>query len=382
MKRPILRQISESLEEIMQKRGISAKELAQMSKIGYSSLIPILKGSRDFGVTKLVSIINALECSPEMVFQKVLAPTKNNGNYLTTTKNKYPIQYIAVFVSIITTTYCMVYEINSKTKKKAVLAFDLGCGQNPDEFIDRIANSIQTIIIKNFQCSANNKNIAVFTSVQQYEGTNNRIKIQNNGDNLFAKFVIESDVITNYRALLGNQNGICITINDGSVILYSTDHGKNFTKLQGYGFPIADTAGNHWLGCEAIKHVINVKENIESNTLLADKISTCFNDDVNLLAENVMLKPWITYNKVSSIVRELMCEEDKPRELVKESANLLLQKIESIDRQLQITLPLVLAGDLANIYKPFFPTKRISTYKDSIHILLLNYGLQVLQNHN
>ena len=196
---------------------------------------------------------------------------------------------------------------------------------------------------------------------------------------MFAKFILESDVISNYRALFHAKNGICVTISDGSVILYSNNNAKKFVKIQGYGFPIADTAGNEWIGCEAIKHVINVKEQIESSTLLSDKILALFNDNIGAIAESAMLSPASTYKKVSAIVKELTFTEPTAHDIIERSTGLLLQRIKLIDQTTKTKLPIALAGDLADIYKEFFPKNRLVKSQQKLSTTLLNYGLDSLK---
>lgn len=379
MKRALLRKLSENLEQIMHKKGISPKQLSEASKIGYSSLIPILNGSRDCGVSKLIAIANALGCSTNTLLDDFLTTKNDDFRNTSIHATKTNPKYIAVFISAISVTYCLIYDAVSKNKKITMLKFDLGCGQTPDVFLDNIVTSIQDVLHKEFKAKVDTKNIAVFTSVQQYEWAENRTKIQKGGDNLFAKFIIESDAITNYHALFHNKSGILITINDGDGITYSSDKGKNIIKVQGYGFPVSDVAGNDWIGCEAIKHVINVKENVEPSSLISDKILALFNDDIYLLSESLAKDVHYTYSKASAIVRELACENQKAQEIIKLSTNLLLKRISLIDEQLKIKLPIALTGDLANIYKGFFPTNRMVTLKDNVSSILLNYGLEALQ---
>lgn len=377
MKRSILQTLSETLEKLIKERNMSMKELAQKSNISYSSLVPILNGSRDFGITKLIDIANALECNADTLLDGLLLCKDKPA---ARPNKKISPRYLAVFISMISVTHCLLYDTENQIKKHTVSSFSLGCCQSPNEFISNIVNSIRKMLPIEAKIPTDFKEIAVFTSVQQYEGHNYREKLQSQGNDFFLKFIIESDATTNYRTLFNKKNGICITINDGSVIVYSIDNGNTFTKLQGYGLPIADTAGNDWIGCEAIKHVINVKENLESSSILSDKILALFNDDLNYLAESAIFKPAITYAKTSAIVKELMFVESSAHKIIKKSADLLLERIRLIDNEIKIKLPIALAGDLGNIYKEFFPKNRIVGTKCKLSALLLDSGLELLCN--
>lgn len=378
MKHNTLRKLSLSLEKIMRSKGITPKELAQKSKIGYSSLIPIINGSRDFGVTKFIAIANALDCTADTLLNELITAKYNslqNDSVLVSAKSKY----LVVFISLISVTYCLIYDVKTKNKKTTVFQFALGCGLSAREFLDRVVTSVQAVILKNFNEGVHNKDIAVYVSVQQYEWASNRTKIQESGDSQFAKFIIESDAISGYRTLFGNKNGILIIISDGNRITYSADNGKKIIKLQGYGFPISDVAGNYWIGCEAIKHVINVKDGIVASSVLSDRILALFNDDIYYLSESIMREPDETYAKASSVVRELVSDDLNSQEIVKHSAKLLYSRVQQLDSRIKMKLPIVLAGDLANLYKPFFPKDRLLSFKDKTSALLMSYGLSVLQ---
>lgn len=372
MKRAKLKKLSETIEELMAAKEISAKELAQKSNIVYSTLIPIINGSRDCGVLKLTAIADALDCTPDVLLKGMYSKKSSK------IKDGSPTKYLAVFISVISATYCMVYDIEAQEKTTSVLQFPMRCGQGVDEFLDHITSSLQKLS-KDFNKKINNKEVAVLVSAQQYGRTINRHKIQKKGNYYFSKFIIKSDAVINYRGLFERKNGICVTINDGDIIAYSVDKGENIIKRQGHGFPISDVAGNFWIGCEAIKHVINVKENIEASSLLSDKILATFNDDIDYLSEYTMTNMGKSYTRASSIVKELMHQKQKSYEIVAKSANLLMQRIKLIDDQTKTQLPICVSGDLAYIYEGFMPEDRLVKFKNTHDTILLNYGIDLLK---
>jgi N-acetylglucosamine kinase-like BadF-type ATPase len=375
MKRSILQTLSETLEKLIKERSMSLKELAQKSNISYSSLVPILNGSRDFGITKLIDIANALECNADTLLDGLLLCKDKTTS---PPNKKITPRYLAVFISMISVTHCLLYDTETKKSLTSVFPFNLGCLQDQNDFLDSIISSLKKMIPQKKEKNIDLKEIAVFASAQQ-ENSSHTEKIQKSGDNMFLYFVIEADAITSYRALFNKKNGICITINDGSIIVYSLDNGKTFTKLQGYGFPIADTAGNHWIGCEAIKYVINVKENLEPSSILSDRILSQFNDSVNSLAESVMLKPAITYTQASKIVKELIFVEPRAHAIIQKSAKLLLDRIKLIDNSTKIKLPITLVGELGSMYKEFFPRERVLNIREKLSLLLLDSGIASLK---
>ncbi len=378
MNHTTLRELSENIRKTMESKRISVKDLAKNSGISYSTLTPIINGSRDFGVLKLLAIADALGCTPNNLLTGLFNPKISDNKIKTYAATPLP-NYLAIFISEISVTYLMLYDLKSQNKTTSVLQFSLGCSQNPETFLNNVVRSIKKAF-ESLTDKINFKDIAIFASVQEYEGTTNREKIQKKGNHYFSKFIIESDAITNYRAFLGNTNGICISINDGNAITYSTNKGKYIKKLQGYGFPISDIAGNYWIGCEAIKHAINVKENIEPSSLLSDKILALFNDDLIALSEFVLINPGPAYLKASSIVKELMHNQKKSYEIVKKSFGLLMDRIKAIDTETKTKLPIFLAGDLAHIYEKFFPQNRIIKLKHRHNVVLLDYGIKILSD--
>ena len=140
MKRITLRKLSETLERLMAAKGFSAKDLAEKAGMSYSSLTPILNGSRECGISKLLNIADALNCTPDDLLNG-LFNTEESNTHLKATKIAKP-KYLAVFISIVKITYCSIYEVDSENNFNAVLHFSLLCGENADEFLEHILSSI------------------------------------------------------------------------------------------------------------------------------------------------------------------------------------------------------------------------------------------------
>ncbi len=379
MKQITLRQLSETIEKIMRAKRMTAKELAQKAGMSYSSLIPILNGSRECGISKLIAIANALGCTTDALLSGLINADNADDLAILTAGEQASPKYLAVFISIIKVSYCTLYDLKSGNTANAVLPFPLRCGEGADVFLDHIATATNKLA-KDLNLDISLKQVGVFASVQQYGRSTARKKIQLKGDQLFAKFLMESDAISNHNAFIANDNGICISINDGSVLTYSLDKGKTIVRMQGYGFPISDVAGNFWLGCEAIKHVIAVKEKREPSSILSDHILALYNDDIDLLSEATMENPGESYLKASAIVKELMNQNSKPYELVKRSADLLHAYVRIVDDRAKKHLPIFIAGELAHIYEQFFEPRRLIETKKRRNQILFEYGLSKLKN--
>lgn len=371
MKKTALRIIAEMIESQMREKNLSPKELAQKAGLSYSSLIPILNGSRECGVTKLLSIANALEVNPNTLLQGLFnhQPTLTN-----TQKISQQPTFLACFVSIVKITYCLLYNCQTHDSKTCALQMPMRCGEAPDEFIDNILTALESL-----NSEIDPRDTAVFVSVQQYGRALSRQKIQRQGDRLFPVFHLESDAKTNYRAFIGPKNGICISINDGDVITYSYDQGNTIQQIHGYGFPISDVAGNYWLGCEALKHAIKVKMKQESSSFLSDKILAFYEDNLNYLSESAMTNPQQAYLQASAIVKEMIYKRQKSYEIVEQSAKLLQAEIDYIDKLASKKLPIYIAGELAHFYTPFFEQGRLLQVDEQPKNILLEYALQQLQ---
>lgn len=374
MKQITLKKMSEAIEKMMLAKNVTPKELAQKAKMSYSSLMPILNGSRECGISKLIAIADALGCTPDSILDGLFMGQPNIVH-----ENHPKPKYFAVFISIIRVTYCMLYEVKTKKSASAVLQFPLRCGEASDDFLEYILSTIDKLS-KELKKEVIIKEVAVFASVQQYGRSRSRKKIQTKGDYLFPIFIMEPDAITNHKTFIGKNNGICITINDGSVITYSFDFGKTIKKLEGYGFPLTDVAGNWWIGCEAIRHALNVKLERESSSVISDRLLAVFHGDIDYLAECTTEDPAGTYVKASAIVKEfILSHEEKSNQIIKNSAQLLMDEIGRVDKEVGVKLPIFIAGELAYIYEAFFPQERMIKIEQKQSDALLAYGVSKLK---
>lgn len=374
MKQAILRKLPEALEKQMRAKEMTPKELAQKSKISYSSLMPILSGNRECSISKLVALSDALDCNPDDLLDGLFI---SKSSSLKSVKTKEP-KFLLVFISIIRVTYCILYDVEENNTVETVMQFPLRCGDEADFFLDNVLSTLDKLS-RDLHKTVNPREVAIFASVQQYGRKANRGKIQDKGDRFFLKFYLESDAVTNHDAFIGNNNGICVTINTGNIITYSIDGGKSIVPLQGYGFPISDTAGNYWIGCEAIRHAINVKEQREPASLISDRLLALYNDDVNYLCASTMEAPTAVYLKASSIVKEFILHESKAHEIVKRSFDLLFADIQMIDKKTKSKMPIFVTGELAYLYEGFFPKDRLISVDERQSVVLLKHGLAKLK---
>lgn len=374
MRKTIIKTFAESVQNLMHEQNMSAKELARKSGVGYSTLTPIINGHRDCGITKLVAIANALECQVETLLPHLL-PSSNKAQ---AAHRRNQPQYLAVFISQPPVTYCLIHEVSSGNQKTIILPYDLKCTNNTDELLNRVFATLYEDIKQLFTATPPSKHVAVFISAQQYDNIINREKIKKAGTSMFTHFILESDVTTNYQAIFNKTNGICITINEGCTIVHSTDNGESFIKAQGYGFPLTDTAGTDWIACEAFKYVLDVKKRNTPGSSLSDKILAMFNDNINTIAENVSQNPSATYNKISAAVKELVHTDPIAHRIIAHSVKLLHKEIEKIDKTTSTKLPIALIGDLADVYKEFFPQRRLLVPQQKVSDILLSYGFKAL----
>ncbi len=374
MKQLALKKLSETLEVLMREQGISIKELAEKANMSYSSLLPILNGSRECRVSKILALADALSCTPDVLLKDLYQSSSGRDKL---PKKKAPPKFLAVFISIVKVTYCLLYDVERKKSVESVQQFPLRCGDDAEFFIGNIINALTTFSEK-IKNKIELKDVSIFASVQQYGRKANREKIQVKGDHFFSKLSIEADAITNYQTFFGEKNGICISINDGCMVTYSLDEGKTIERLQGYGFPISDTAGNIWLGCEAIKHVLAVKEGKEQSSVLSDRLLGAFNDDVIFLSASALEVPSVTYQKASSILKELAYQK-KSREILQKSADFLLEDVSLIDEKTKTELLIFISGELAELYQGLFPKERLLKLTGQQTALLLEHGLKKLK---
>lgn len=353
MKASTLKHISKNFSHIMEEMAVECtpKELSEKAKISYSTLAPILRGDRDFGVTKLIALAEALNVTPNDILSGAYKePTLLNSE---TTPTLQPF-YLVSFVTSAKMSRCCAYNIETKESKSKLFPFSLSCTTNAVTTLEMINSAIIDLCGQDIDFSR----IYVYASVLGYEHLEGRAKLADLGSREYGLFFMEPDWKIEHSSIFPDKNGIMVTINDGYVISYSTDNGKQVNKLQGY-IIMADEAGNIWLGSQAIKHAINVKEGIETRTLLSDKVLSLVHSDLNLLATKVFDKPRDTYVEVSTIVKELGLREKKSYSLIKHGFENIWKRIKLIDNQLSEELPICLAGELAYLYEEFIPKARL-----------------------
>ncbi len=374
MKQIVLKKLHKKILQVMQERGLSARDLAQKSKIPYTTLMSILHGISDTSVSNFSAICEGLGVTADTLLEGIIEVKSGAAKDKTGRSPKFLI----VLISIVKVTYCMLYDIAADKAVNAVLDFPLRCGDEADFFIDNVVAAVEQLS-KELNHPVAIKDVAVFASVQQFGRKPSREKIQNKGSKLFCRFYLESDAVTNHDAFFGSKNGICVTINTGDIITYSLDGGKTIHALQGYGFPISDSAGNYWIGCEAIKHVLNVLQGEEPSTLVSDRILAQYNNDINFLSRVANETPQEAYLKASSVVKEFFAHQDKARDIVKQSFELLYEEVRFIDKKTNTHLPIVITGELAYLYEGFFDKKRLVKMEGQQSAILLAHGLTKLK---
>ncbi|MCF6766485.1 XRE family transcriptional regulator [Thiotrichales bacterium 19S3-7] len=370
MKDSHLNIISKNLKELMKKddKFGTQLELAKASNITYSSLNPIINGERDFAVTKLVKLANALNCDPNTLL---------SGTYNQPIKSEYKLIKPAFYISCISIdqiTYCSILNVNNKQSNKLIIPQGVACDNNAEHFIQLMIEKIHKEI-SNFEP----KKASVFFSVQAYEYTTKREKIIEFGKYQFLDFVLQADWSANYKAFIENSNGICITIGNGLSIVYSQNNGNTLNKIAGLGFPISDDGGNLWLGCQAIRHAIDVKENLCEPTYLSDRILSLFNSDLYAISEQVSNNYIDVFITCSRLVKETAHKQSKSKEIIEQGFLNIMSKIKSIDKLIGTELPIVLTGESAFLYEDFFDKSRVVKTAYRHEEILQQYGLDFLQ---
>jgi N-acetylglucosamine kinase-like BadF-type ATPase/DNA-binding Xre family transcriptional regulator len=368
----IARNISKLLED--KANNMSSKELAEKSGINYSTLAPILRGERDFRVSNLISLADALKVSPNDLLSGLF--NEHATALSRSIKNATQPDFFVSFITDVGLTHYRIIDNNTGKIESNVCPFSLYCTTDPNLFFEQIDNSIYQIYDE-----INLQNVAIYVSVLAYEHVVGRNKIENILSKKFGSYILEPDWEPSHKTLLSHKNGILITVNDGYAISYSIDNCKTINKIQGYSFPISDEAGNFWLGCEAIKHAIKVKEGIDNRSMLSDKILSLVNSDLNLLATMAYDHQREFFVEVAGLVKELANKKDKAYQLIKTSFNNIWEHVKRIDLEIGQELPVCISGGLAYLYEEFIPKKRlISVDFENIINDELNLSISMLQS--
>jgi predicted transcriptional regulator len=70
-----LSKVAKNINILLERKKITPKELAKQAKIPITTLMPIIKGTRDFRFSSLLSIATALEVSVETLIDGTYQPT-------------------------------------------------------------------------------------------------------------------------------------------------------------------------------------------------------------------------------------------------------------------------------------------------------------------
>ena len=354
MKSNVLKHIADNLAQYMDaiSKEFTGKDLSLKSKISYSTLAPILRGDRDFGVTRLIALAEALNTTPNDLL---------SGAYIEPKALLSPMPiaqaplHLVSFVTSAQLTRCHFYEVDTQMSYTCLFHFSLSCTVNANNMIEML----NAAILDAYGAQVDFDRIYVYASVLGYEYLSGRKRLNDLGVREYGLFVIEPDWKLAHSSIFPNQDGIMITINDGCAISYSTQQGKQVDKFQGY-VPLAEEAGNMWLGGEAIKHAINVREGVEKRSLLSDKILSLVNSDLDLLATRIVDNQHNAYVEMSSVVKELALHDKKSYSLIRQGFEIIWKRIRLLDqKRIGQELPICIAGDLAYLYEKFIPKNRL-----------------------
>jgi N-acetylglucosamine kinase-like BadF-type ATPase/DNA-binding Xre family transcriptional regulator len=368
--------IAENINEVMSLKGIAnIKELSKITGISYPTLAPILKGGPDFRISNLITLCQKLEIHPNTILK---------GLYDNTIQQKKPkskkVRYIISLCSSSKMTYISIYDIKKETTISSIIDDILSCNTSPDEFIKKIKLAVASAGLE--LSSFNAHEYYVFCSVLNIENSSKLRKIKKISSEVFYGIYIESDARSSQYSNLGKNAGIAITINDGCSIRYRIEDDGETVQLNAGGFPLTDIAGNHFIGCEAIKHTINAYDRIEKESLLSNRILSLFNGDIHNLITCAYENPHKWYAEASSIVKELFHRKGKSYEIVKYSYYLLREKIRNIKKNSSKNLKILIAGDASHLYLYFLSKEKDLDYIDkpnSLSIVSI-YGIDKLRN--
>ncbi|MEM9243718.1 MAG: helix-turn-helix domain-containing protein [Pseudomonadota bacterium] len=351
--------LAQNIETVMSCKKLTRNDLAEKSGIPYSTITPILNGSRDIKISTFLTICNTLNVTPNKILAELYTATAADEKNKHQKKAKQKPEYLMTLISMVSETHCRLVAIKKNKTINISLKLPIQCGMIADECIGNIMTALE-ILNKETNLSIKPKEIAVFIVTQQYDRENARKRIEKAGNVIFNNFIIEADYSAYYHTFVGGKNGICIAINDGDIITYSINKGKVLQKIHGNSFPISDIAGNQYIGRAGVIHAVRVKENLEAPTNLSNKILALYNHNLCSLTETVNTSPEASYRQISEIIKSLAHDPNsKAHQIITTSAALIMETVNDIDRITETKLPIVMIGNLASLYTNTINTPRI-----------------------
>ncbi|APS64827.1 helix-turn-helix domain-containing protein [Piscirickettsia salmonis] len=115
---------------------INKQQLADKANISYPTLVPILQGVRDFGITKLINIAEALNVSPNEILNKTYTESKTTSGKLGDN-----IEYYGIFISSADSTYFYFYNKITDETSYFVTEFIISCSLNYIDIVDNIKST-------------------------------------------------------------------------------------------------------------------------------------------------------------------------------------------------------------------------------------------------
>lgn len=370
--RPELKIIANNIEALLKQNKIADTRtlLAEKSGIRYTSLVSVFSGNTDWGILKLLDICNTMGLDPNTVLKGTYKPSEISS------KKAKKSRFLISCVSIGNMSFCKIIDTKTNNEDTFMLDFSIACSDNSIAVVDNLVKSCSAKIPEFIPSQA-----SLFISAQAYEFSEQRKKLAAYGSKVFSDFIIQADWEVNYQSFFEGRNGICVIIDTGVSIIYSTNKGITLQKIDGLGFPIADEGGSLWLGFKAIRHAINAKYNPEKSSYLSDKILSMVNSDLDVLSELVANRPQETYLKCSKILMELLFHKGVSYEILKEGHEIIQNKLDSIDLKINTELPIVMCGELGDLYKDFMDNERLIKTDNTSHNKLLDFGIKILQKN-
>ncbi len=181
-------------------------------------------------------------------------------------------------------------------------------------------------------------------------------------------------------ANIGAHNGF-----EGAVIIVGTGscgfvkREDKQTILGGHGFPIGDKASGAWMGLEAVKHSLLVRDGFHEQSLLADRVCQYFSTNTALeLSENIAGRSSRQFAQLASLVFECADQGDcSAQKIVNAGLEYIIQMANKLLREHPVRLCMI--GGLSRFIMPRLPqtlSRRFVEPLNQPEIGAVHYALQ------
>jgi glucosamine kinase len=155
------------------------------------------------------------------------------------------------------------------------------------------------------------------------------------------------------RGALGSRDGALVGLGTGS--FFALQQGGQVRLAGGWGLRLGDEASGAWLGREILRYTLEVVDGLERESLLTETLLARLAGPAGIVAFSLSARPQDYAAFAPEIVAAAEAGDFAGREIMRRGRAHVVATLEGMGWH--AGMPLVLAGGLAESYKPHLPSE-------------------------